>query len=43
MHTPSLVGGSEPRGFNFEVDHDYFKRAVWPAAAGRANAEPGIQ
>lgn len=30
-----VVDGSEPRGFNFEVDHDYFERAVWPAAAHR--------
>lgn len=25
----------EPRGFNFEVDHDYFDRVVWPALAYR--------
>jgi glycine/D-amino acid oxidase-like deaminating enzyme len=30
-----VVDGEEPRGFNFEVDHDYFERAVWPAAARR--------
>jgi glycine/D-amino acid oxidase-like deaminating enzyme len=30
-----LVNGDEPRGFNFEVDHDYFERAVWPAVAHR--------
>jgi len=30
-----VVDGEEPRGFNFEVDHDYFERAVWPAAAHR--------
>jgi len=25
----------EPRGFNFDVDHGYFERAVWPALAAR--------
>lgn len=30
-----LVDGSEQRGFNFEVDHGYFERVVWPAVAGR--------
>jgi FAD-dependent oxidoreductase domain-containing protein 1 len=30
-----LVNGDEPRGFNFEVDHDYFENVVWPAAAHR--------
>jgi glycine/D-amino acid oxidase-like deaminating enzyme len=25
----------EPRGYNFEVDHDYFQRVVWPALAAR--------
>jgi glycine/D-amino acid oxidase-like deaminating enzyme len=30
-----LVNGDEPRGFNFEVDHDYFERVVWPAVADR--------
>ena len=30
-----LVDGAEPRGFNFEVDHDYFERVVWPAVAHR--------
>ena len=26
---------AEPRGFNFEVDHGYFERVVWPALAHR--------
>lgn len=30
-----LVDGNEARGFNFDVDHDYFERVVWPAAAHR--------
>ncbi len=30
-----VVDGDEPRGFNFEVDHDYFERVVWPAVAHR--------
>lgn len=30
-----LVDGSEPRGFNFDVDHGYFERVVWPAVAHR--------
>ncbi|MEO8102013.1 MAG: FAD-binding oxidoreductase [Betaproteobacteria bacterium] len=30
-----LVDGNERRGFNFEVDHDYFERVVWPAIAHR--------
>lgn len=30
-----VVDGTEPRGFNFEIDHDYFERAVWPAVAHR--------
>jgi glycine/D-amino acid oxidase-like deaminating enzyme len=25
----------EPRGYNFEVDHDYFQQVVWPALAAR--------
>jgi FAD-dependent oxidoreductase domain-containing protein 1 len=30
-----LVDGSVRRGFDFEVDHDYFERIVWPAVAHR--------
>jgi len=30
-----LVDSNEPRGFNFEVDHGYFERVVWPAVAHR--------
>jgi glycine/D-amino acid oxidase-like deaminating enzyme len=30
-----LVDSNERRGFNFEVDHDYFANVVWPAVAHR--------
>lgn len=30
-----VVDGSGPRGFDFEVDHGYFEKYVWPAAAHR--------
>lgn len=30
-----LVDGDARRGFDFEVDHDYFERVVWPAVAHR--------
>ena len=30
-----VVNSDEPRGFNFDVDHDYFERVVWPAVAHR--------
>jgi glycine/D-amino acid oxidase-like deaminating enzyme len=30
-----LVDGDERRGFNFDIDHDYFERVVWPALAHR--------
>ncbi|MES2830494.1 MAG: FAD-binding oxidoreductase [Pseudomonadota bacterium] len=30
-----LVNSQEPRGFNFDVDHDYFENTVWPALAHR--------
>jgi glycine/D-amino acid oxidase-like deaminating enzyme len=34
-YSGGLVDGSEQRGFNFEVDRDYFERVVWPAVAHR--------
>lgn len=34
-YSGGLVNSDEPRGFNFEVDHDYFDRIVWPALAHR--------
>jgi glycine/D-amino acid oxidase-like deaminating enzyme len=37
-YSVGLVDGREPRGFNFEVDHEYFERAVWPALAKRIPA-----
>ena len=30
-----LVDGNATRGFDFDVDHDYFERVVWPAVAHR--------
>jgi len=30
-----VVDSDEPRGYNFEVDHGYFERVVWPAVAHR--------
>jgi len=30
-----VVDGSAQRGVDFEIDHDYFERIVWPAAAHR--------
>jgi FAD-dependent oxidoreductase domain-containing protein 1 len=30
-----LVDGDERRGFNFDIDHNYFERVVWPAVAHR--------
>ena len=34
-YSGGLVDSDEPRGYNFDVDHDYFERAVWPALAHR--------
>jgi len=34
-YSGGLVDGDEPRGFNFDVDHGYFERVVWPALAER--------
>jgi glycine/D-amino acid oxidase-like deaminating enzyme len=34
-YTGGKPDGDEPRGFNFDVDHDYFERVVWPALAHR--------
>lgn len=33
--TGGVPDRDEPRGFNFEVDPDYFERVVWPALAHR--------
>jgi glycine/D-amino acid oxidase-like deaminating enzyme len=30
-----LCDSSATRGYDFEVDHGYFERVVWPAAAHR--------
>lgn len=34
-YSGGLVDSDEPRGFNFDVDHGYFERVVWPALADR--------
>jgi len=34
-YSGGLVNSDEPRGYNFEVDHDYFDTVVWPALAHR--------
>lgn len=34
-YTGGKPDSDEPRGFNFEVDHGYFERVVWPALAHR--------
>ncbi len=34
-YSGGLVNSDEPRGYNFDVDHDYFERIVWPALARR--------
>lgn len=34
-YTGGVPDSEEPRGFNFEVDHGYFERVVWPALAHR--------
>ncbi len=34
-YTGGVPNTDEPRGFNFDVDHDYFERVVWPALAHR--------
>jgi FAD-dependent oxidoreductase domain-containing protein 1 len=34
-YSGGLVDSSAVRGFNFEIDHDYFERTVWPALAHR--------
>jgi glycine/D-amino acid oxidase-like deaminating enzyme len=34
-YTGGVPDTNEPRGFNFEVQHDYFETVVWPALAHR--------
>lgn len=37
-YSVGLVNSNEPRGFNFDVDHTWFERVVWPALAARIPA-----
>ena len=37
-YSVGLVKSDEPRGFNFEMDHEWFENVVWPACAGRIAA-----
>src|SRR4029453_9772869 len=34
-YSGGVVQSDTPRGYNFDVDHDYFERIVWPALAHR--------
>jgi glycine/D-amino acid oxidase-like deaminating enzyme len=34
-YSGGLVDSDEPRGYQFDVDHGYFERVVWPALAHR--------
>jgi glycine/D-amino acid oxidase-like deaminating enzyme len=34
-YSGGLVDGNAVRGYHFDVDHDYFEHAVWPAVAHR--------
>ncbi len=34
-YSGGLVDSAQPRGYDFDVDHDYFERVVWPALAHR--------
>ena len=42
-YSGGLVAGDEPRAFNFEVDHGYFEREVWPALAHRFPAMEAVK
>jgi len=37
-YSVGLVKSDEPRGFNFDVDHEWFQDVVWPACAARIPA-----
>ena len=42
-YSVGLVYSDEPRGFNFDVDPDYFESVVWPACASRIPAFEGLK
>ena len=37
-YSVGLVKSDEPRGFNFDMDHEWFENVVWPACAARIPA-----
>ena len=41
--TAGVPNWDEPRGFNFDVDHDYFQNVVWPAIAHRVPAFEAVK
>jgi glycine/D-amino acid oxidase-like deaminating enzyme len=42
-YSGGLVSGEEPRGFNFEIDHGWFEREVWPVLAHRFPAMEAVK
>jgi FAD-dependent oxidoreductase domain-containing protein 1 len=42
-YSGGLVNSDEPRGFNFDVDHNWFEAVVWPALAHRFPAFEAVR
>lgn len=42
-YSVGLVRSDEPRGFNFEIEPDYFRDVVWPACAARIPAMEALK